>query len=101
MGPRGTLWTMSDTDDRANEGLQALRKIGFNDDVGFQGRTFHVQTEITTRHGIVAKTTVLEGGIVRMTSSNPCPETANEASTTAQAQHEQCRAQVERGELSP
>lgn len=80
--------------------LQALRKIGFNDDVGFQSRTFHVQTEVTTRKGVMAKTTVLEGGVVRMSVSNPCPSGAPEAEAAARTQHDRCKQRVERGELS-
>jgi len=94
--------TMSEANEHApaQDELQALRKIGFNDDVGLHGRTFHVQTEVTTRRGVVAKTTVLEGGIVRLTSSNPCPPSATEAQAAARAQHDDCKGQVERGELS-
>jgi hypothetical protein len=49
------------------------RKIGFNDPVEIDGRTLHIQTEVLTRDGFVVKTVVVEGRIVRLADSRPCP----------------------------
>ena len=53
--------------------LADARKIGFNDPVVIDGHTLHIQTEVLTRGGVVIRTVVLDGGVVRMAENRPCP----------------------------
>jgi hypothetical protein len=48
------------------------REIGFNDSVLVQGRSLHVQTEVLGREQLVIRTTVLEGGVVRVAERQLC-----------------------------
>lgn len=50
-----------------------VRKIGYNDSVDHGTRQLHVQTEVVVRDGVLIRTMVLEGGIVRLVDRHPCP----------------------------
>jgi hypothetical protein len=52
---------------------QDPREIGFNESVTVQGRSLHVQTEVLGREELIIRTTVLEGGVVRVTERQLCP----------------------------
>jgi len=46
--------------DLANE----IRSIGYSDNVEIAGRSFHVQTDVTTSNNVKVKTIVIEAGVV-------------------------------------
>jgi hypothetical protein len=50
-----------------------IRKIGFNDSVVHGTRNLHVQTEVMVRDGVLIRTMILEGGIVRRLDRHMCP----------------------------
>jgi hypothetical protein len=72
----------------ADQLLAAVRRIGFNESVERDGRSFHVQTEVHARNGIVIRTTVHEGGTVVHTDTQPVA--ISEGETLAEAQHDGC-----------
>ena len=43
-----------------------VREIGFNQSVQVNGRELHVQTEVLGRDQLIVRTTVNEGGVVRL-----------------------------------
>ena len=53
--------------------LERIKSIGFNQSVVVGGRTLHVQTEVLVRDQIVARTMVLEDGVIRFADRHPCP----------------------------
>ena len=82
--------------------LDELREIGFNEDVTVSGRVLHVQTEVMGRASPVIKTTVMEGGALRASETQPCPDISNvgQVRELASAQHRECVERVARGEVS-
>ncbi len=71
---------------------EELRKIGFNDSIDVGTRTLHVQTEVIVRDGVLIRTMVLEGGIVRSVDRHPCPPelvAVDEIRAYANSRHEQ------------
>ena len=68
-----------------------VSKIGFNDPVQVNARTFHVQTEVVLRDGIMIRTTVLEAGVVKLVDARPCASAGDELGAfraLVEAQHE-------------
>ncbi len=83
--------------------LAEARKIGFNDPVEVAGHTLHVQTEVLTREGVIIRTVVLEGGVVRLAENRPCPpEVSDLAALVArvQSQHGELLDRIRRGGVS-
>lgn len=82
-------------------GLNELREIGFNEEVKLGERVLHVQTEIMGRASPVIKTTVMEGGALRASETNPCPEdkSVDEVREIAWRQHRSCVEGVAGGEV--
>ena len=71
--------------------FDVVSKIGFNDPVRVDARTFHVQTEVVFRDQIVIRTTVLEAGVVKLVDSRPFASVDGELNTfraLVEAQHE-------------
>jgi hypothetical protein len=52
---------------------EELCKIGYNDSVEVGQRTLHVQTEVMVKGGVMIRTMILEGGVVRAVDRHPCP----------------------------
>ncbi len=52
---------------------EEIRKIGFNDTIQVERRTFHVQTEVLVCDVMTIQTTVLEAGVVKLAEARPCP----------------------------
>jgi hypothetical protein len=80
--------------------LADVRKIGFNDPVEVQGRKLHIQTEVITREGVIFRTVVLEGGVVRFLENRPCPpEITDLGALTAcvKSQHEELLDTIKQG----
>jgi hypothetical protein len=80
--------------------LADARKIGFNDPVEIEGHSLHVQTEVITRDGIVIRTIVLEGGIVRFSENRPCPPEVSDLGALVaqvQSQHRERLDKIRRG----
>jgi hypothetical protein len=80
--------------------LKDARKIGFNEPVEVEGRNLHIQTEVLTRDGVVFRTVVLEGGVVRFTENRACPEWVADLPTLVacvKSQHEELRETIRRG----
>jgi hypothetical protein len=77
-----------------------LRKIGFNDSVDVGKRTLHVQTEVIVRDGVLIRTMVLEGGIVRFVDRHVCPPAlvaVDEIRAYANSRHERHVAAARQG----
>ena len=77
----------------------AVRRIGFNESVERDGRSFHVQTEIHARNGIVIRTTVHEGGTVVHVDNQPVATSEDVLElleTLAEAQHDGCVERLKR-----
>ncbi len=51
-----------------------VAKIGFNDSIVVDERTFHVQTEVRAKDGVIIRTTIIESGQVKFTTTRPCPD---------------------------
>jgi hypothetical protein len=71
--------------------LTEAKKIGFNNEV--PGLNLHIQTEVLTRRGIVIRTTILAGGVVKHAESHPVPTDVSdmiELAALARAQHQRC-----------
>jgi hypothetical protein len=47
--------------------------IGFNSSVDVGGLTFHLQTEVVNRGGIIIRSTVLDGGVAKGVRNHPVP----------------------------
>ncbi len=75
------------------------RRIGFNESVDRDGRSFHVQTEVYARDGLVIRTTVHEGGTVLHTDRQTVAasdDVLDYLEELAQAQHDGCVERVRR-----
>jgi hypothetical protein len=75
-------------------------KIGFNDPVEIGGRKLHIQTEVLTREGVMFRTVVLEGGIVRFLENRPCPAEVRDLVALAacvKSQHEELLNTIKQG----
>jgi len=82
--------------------LESARKIGFNKAVARNARMFIVQTEVLGKAGLTIRTTVLEGGVVRIAESSDGTQYSGElerVQAAAQAQHDDYVNRVQRGEL--
>ena len=80
--------------------LAEARKVGFNDPVEVEGRKLHIQTEVLTRDGVVVRTLVLEGGIVRFSENRPCPSWVQDMVSLVacvQSQHQELLDTIRRG----
>lgn len=76
--------------------------MGYNSDVQHGDRRFHVQTEVVGRESINVRTTVLAGGVVLASESQPCPMDGGDpavARAFVEAVHREAVGRVERGEL--
>jgi hypothetical protein len=76
------------------------RKIGFNDPVEVEGRKLHVQTEVVTREGIILRTVVLEGGVVRFSENRTCPPEVQDIGSLVacvKSQHQEILETIRRG----
>jgi hypothetical protein len=80
--------------------LGDARKVGFNDPVEVGGHKLHIQTEVLTREGVVFRTVVLEGGVVRFSENRPCPPEVTDLPALiacVKSQHEELRETIRRG----
>ena len=97
--PKGVelcLWTM------AESFVEQARKIGFNQVVTRNSRTFVIQTEVQGHQPLMIRTTVLERGVVRLSNSSEVGDVLGRlehVKALAVAQHGIYVGRVERGEV--
>jgi hypothetical protein len=83
--------------------VRQAREIGFNDHVRLDGHSIQVQTEVAGVGALVIRTTVMEGGGIRLKESLPCPTDSGDIAAVraaVHAQHQRVIELVKRGEVS-
>lgn len=81
---------------------EQIRSVGFNTRIVHGERTFDVQTEVMGRSAMTVRTTVIEGGVVRLLDSQPFAANAGDLGSARErvAQcHELVVRRVRRGEI--
>ena len=76
---------------------ERVKEIGFNNYADVQGRTFHVQTEVTWRDDLAIRTTVVEGGAVRDVQTERTSGIPDDLEQRSRDQHEKVLAGVKQG----